>query len=89
MHWRWVEGRGQEIEVELRGHGRIQAKDELISGTGNREKRVDLEVFICRWVVVMCFCQESLLTMIFGLTSTPDIAQILFCFCLFGFLKSG
>lgn len=45
--WEWVEGLSQKTEVELSGHCRIQAKDELISGAGNREKRVDLEVLIC------------------------------------------
>lgn len=74
-------GRAEAGDGEFRGCCRIQAKDELLSGTGNREKRMDPEVVTCHWVVGMCFCQKSLLSLVFGLNRTLDIAQILFCFC--------
>lgn len=41
---------------------------------------MDLKAFLCCWVTVMCFCQELLLSMILGLNSAPDAAQVLFLF---------
>lgn len=50
---------GGRAEAGDRGRAkRSQAKDELISGTANREKRVHLEEVICRWVVGMCFAKN-------------------------------
>lgn len=46
---------------QLSGCCSIWAKDELISGSRTRERRMALKVIICCLVVLMYFCQELLL----------------------------